>query len=128
MIFAPPHYLSRVKGYSQLLLCEARKPVTDSVSHTMVEGEASLNIWSSVTGYILLLLDVSNEWVRVLISLEKAPICLAVLSLSTSAPVCDPFAGIVKAPLDTLPFGLSPRPPPCSAPSSMGQTKSSRSN
>jgi len=25
MIFAPPHYLSRVKGYSQLLLCEAPK-------------------------------------------------------------------------------------------------------
>ena len=28
MIFAPPHYLSRVKGYSQLLLCEAPKWVT----------------------------------------------------------------------------------------------------
>ena len=50
--------------------------------HTMVEGDASLKIWSSVTGYILLLLDVSNECVRVLISLENAPICLAVLSLS----------------------------------------------
>ena len=25
MIFAPPHYLSKVKGYSQLLLCEAPK-------------------------------------------------------------------------------------------------------
>ena len=25
VIFAPPHYLSRVKGYSQLLLCEAPK-------------------------------------------------------------------------------------------------------
>ena len=25
MIFAPPHYLSRVKRYSQLLLCEAPK-------------------------------------------------------------------------------------------------------
>ena len=25
MIFTPPHYLSRVKGYSQLLLCEAPK-------------------------------------------------------------------------------------------------------
>ena len=31
MIFAPPHYLSRVKGYSQLLLCEARKPNTVKV-------------------------------------------------------------------------------------------------
>ena len=27
MIFAPPHYPSRVKGYSQLLLCEAPKCV-----------------------------------------------------------------------------------------------------
>ena len=26
MIFTPPYYLSRVKGYSQLLLCEAPKP------------------------------------------------------------------------------------------------------
>ena len=25
MIFAPPHYLSRVKRYSKLLLCEAPK-------------------------------------------------------------------------------------------------------
>ena len=25
MIFAPPHHLNRVKEYSQLLLCEARK-------------------------------------------------------------------------------------------------------
>ena len=25
MIFTPPHYLSRVKGYSPLLLCEAPK-------------------------------------------------------------------------------------------------------
>ena len=31
MIFAPPHYLSRVKGYSQLLLCEARKRLSASV-------------------------------------------------------------------------------------------------
>ena len=33
MIFAPPHYLSKVKGYSKLLLCEAPKPHKQTYMH-----------------------------------------------------------------------------------------------
>ena len=40
MIFASPHYLSRVKGYSQLLLCEARKG-RDEWGKKVEEGELS---------------------------------------------------------------------------------------
>ena len=47
MIFAPPHYLSRVKRYSQLLLCEARKRITaTSKSLTKIVGQEQKIRWS----------------------------------------------------------------------------------
>ena len=50
MIFAPPHYLSRVKGYSQLLLCEARKRNTTTTiarQATTIDKSVARDRWSS---------------------------------------------------------------------------------
>ena len=45
MIFAPPHYPSKVKGYSQLLLCEAPKPIVDAAqkNKSMTDGGNNMN-------------------------------------------------------------------------------------
>ena len=46
MIFAPPHYIGRVKGYSQLLPCEAPKwryrPTDIDQPGTQNEGEVGV--------------------------------------------------------------------------------------
>ena len=45
MIFAPPDYPSRVKGYSQLMLCEAPKWLIfarGSIVASLLEGHESL--------------------------------------------------------------------------------------
>ena len=53
IIFAPPHYPSRVKGYSKLLLCEAPKWLVDPV-HFLRLAIKTMEHWPFLVIFMLL--------------------------------------------------------------------------
>ena len=53
MIFAPPYYLNKVKGYSQLLLCEAPKADVLIFSRVHATLLSALSVRPSVKFYFV---------------------------------------------------------------------------